>query len=404
MQAAEPLILRNAKLLDPRAGTLDGPRDVIVADGRIAGDGASPPAGTAEIDLKGLTLMPGLCDAHVHVIASTASFPQLLTWSPLYTGARAAELLRAMLDRGFTTVRDCGGADFGLARAVEEGLVEGPRILYVGHAISQTGGHGDMRGPGEDWDQCCCCAGLGVIADGVAAVRRACREEIRKGADFIKIMASGGVSSPTDRISSTQFAEEEIAAAVEEAEAAELYVAAHLYTARAANRALRLGVRSVEHGNLIDGESFDLLKANGAFLVPTLSTYRALAAEGVAAGVPADMVAKVDEVLEAGVETAARAHAAGVKMAFGTDLLGAMQRHQLGEFAIRGAFQTPAETIRAATVTAAELFGEVGETGEIVEGARADVIALAGNPLEDIGVLQDPARHLKLVVKGGAGV
>ncbi len=403
MPSESTLILRNGSLLDTRAGAIVGQRDVVVEDGRIAeiSENAAARPDATEIDLGGRTLMPGLCDAHVHVIASTASFPQLLTWSPLYTGARAGELLGDMIGRGFTTVRDCGGADFGLARAVDEGLVDGPRILYAGHAISQTGGHGDMRGPGENWDECCCCAGLGKIADGVPEVRRACREEIRKGADFIKIMGSGGVSSPTDRISSTQFADEEVRAAVEEAEAAELYVAAHVYTARAANRVLRAGVRSIEHGNLIDTETFDLLQQNDAFLVPTMATYQALVTEGVEAGMPADMVAKVHDVFEAGKETAAKAHAHGVRMVFGTDLLGTMQRHQLSEFAIRSAFQTPAETIRSATVTAAELFGEEGETGEIMEGARGDMIALDGDPLADIGVMQDPARYLKLVVKGG---
>lgn len=403
MPTTNSLILRNGSLLDTRAGAIVGKRDVVVEDGRIAevSESAAARDGVADIDLGGKTLMPGLCDAHVHVIASTPNFPQLLTWSPLYTAARASELLRDMIDRGFTTVRDCGGADFGLARAVDEGLLDGPRILYAGHAISQTGGHGDMRGPGENWDECCCCAGLGKIADGVPEVRKACREEIRKGANFIKIMASGGVSSPTDRISSTQFAEEEVAAAVEEAEAAELYVAAHVYTARAANRVLRAGVRSIEHGNLIDEETFDLLKENDAFLVPTMATYQALATEGVEAGMPADMVAKVHDVFEAGKETAAKAYAAGVKMVFGTDLLGTMQRHQLNEFAIRSAFQSPAETIRSATVNAAELFNEVGETGEIIEGARGDMIVLDGDPLADIGVMQDPDRYLKLVVKGG---
>jgi imidazolonepropionase-like amidohydrolase len=403
MPATTPLILRNASVLDTRAGSIVGRRDVVIEAGRIVevADTAAPRADATEIDLGGRTLMPGLCDGHVHVIASTASFPQLLTWSPLYTGARAGELLLNMLDRGFTTVRDCGGADFGLARAVDEGLVAGPRILFAGHAISQTGGHGDMRGPGENWDECCCCAGLGVIADGVPAVRKACREEIRKGAHFIKIMASGGVASPTDRISSTQFAEEEVAAAVEEAEAAELYVSAHVYTARAANRVLRLGGRSIEHGNLIDGETMDLLIEKDAFLVPTMSTYQALATEGVEAGMPADMVVKVHDVLEAGLVTHTKAHARGVKMVFGTDLLGTMQRHQLNEFSIRGAFQSPAEMIRSATVNAAELFNEVGETGEIVVGARGDMIALDGDPLDDIGVLQDPDRYLKLIVKDG---
>ena len=228
MPISNSLILRNGLLLDTRAGMVVGTRDVVVEKGRIAevSENAASRDGVAEIELAGKILMPGLCDAHVHVIASSASFPQLLTWSPLYTAARASELLRAMVDRGFTTVRDCGGADFGLARAVDEGLLDGPRILYAGHAISQTGGHGDMRGPGENWDNCCCCAGLGVIADGVSEMRRACREEIRKGANFIKIMASGGTASPTDRISSTQFADEEVQAAIEEAEAAEIYVPA----------------------------------------------------------------------------------------------------------------------------------------------------------------------------------
>ena len=403
MPISNSLILRNGLLLDTRAGMVAGTRDVVVEKGRIAevSENAASRDGVAEIELAGKILMPGLCDAHVHVIASSASFPQLLTWSPLYTAARASELLRAMVDRGFTTVRDCGGADFGLARAVDEGLLDGPRILYAGHAISQTGGHGDMRGPGEKWDNCCCCAGLGVIADGVSEMRRACREEIRKGANFIKIMASGGTASPTDRISSTQFADEEVQAAIEEAEAAEIYVAAHVYTARAANRVLRAGVRSIEHGNLIDEETFDLLKENDAFLVPTMATYQAMVTEGREAGIPADSITKVREVFEAGKENAAKAHAAGGNMVFGTDLLGTMQRHQLSEFAIRSEFQTPPETIRSATVTAAELFNEVGETGELIEGARGDMIVLDGDPLQDIGGMQDPDRYLKLVVKGG---
>src|SRR5262249_16620295 len=218
----------------------------------------------------------GLCDAHVHMTAATASFPDLMRWSPMYVAARAGDIMHAMLMRGFTTVRDCGGADHGLAMAVEQGFVAGPRLLFSGHAISQTGGHGDMRLPGEKFEQCTCCAGLGVIADGGSAVRLACREEVRKGAHFIKIMASGGVSSPTHRIGNTQFSLEEMQAAVEEAEAAECYVAAHVYTARAAKRALRCGVRSIEHGNLIDEETMDLLIEKQAFLVPTMSTHEML--------------------------------------------------------------------------------------------------------------------------------
>lgn len=395
--------LRNANVVDTRAGRFLGGRHVRVESGRIQ-TVSETPTGPADrvIDLDGRTLMPGLCDAHVHVVAATASFPELLRWSPMYVTARASEILAGMLGRGFTTVRDCGGADFGLAQSIEEGYLAGPRLLFSGHAISQTGGHGDMRGPGENWEGCFCCAGLGVVADGVSEVRKACRDEIRKGAHFIKIMASGGVSSPTDRISSTQFSEDEIVAAVQEAEAAETYVAAHVYTARAANRVLQGGVRSIEHGNLIDDSTIDLLLAKDAFLVPTMSTHEVLATEGVAAGMPKDMCDKVFEILEAGYKTHAHAHKRGVKMVFGTDLLGAMHKHQLLEFKIRGAFQTPVEIIRSATATAADLFQMTGEIGEVVEGARADLLVVEGDPLSNNEVLQNPSENLKLVMKDGA--
>ncbi len=398
----QTIALKNANVVDTRAGTHLGARNIRIEDGRIR-EISEGPVGEADrvIDLDGKTLMPGLCDAHVHVVAATASFPELLKWSPMYVTARASEILSDMLMRGFTTVRDCGGADFGLAQSIEEGYLTGPRLLFSGHAISQTGGHGDMRGPGENWDSCFCCAGLGRIADGVSEVRKVCRDEIRKGAHFLKIMAAGGVSSPTDRITSTQFSEEEIVAAVQEAEAAETYVAARVSTARAANRALRCGVRSIEHGNLIDDATIDLLLAKDAFLVPTMSTHEVLATEGVAAGMPKEMCDKVFDVVEAGHKTHAHAHSRGVKMVYGTDLLGSMQRHQLLELKIRSAFQTPAELIRSATATAADLFRMAGEIGEVVEGARADLIAVEGDPLSDIGVLQDPKRNLKLVIKDG---
>jgi imidazolonepropionase-like amidohydrolase len=396
------MLLENARILDVRAGAWrDG--HVLVEDGRIREVADRPiKAGAARrIDLKGLSLMPGLCDAHVHVTAATASLPDLMRWSPMYVAARASDIMHAMLMRGFTTVRDCGGADYGLAQAVEQGYVVGPRLLFSGHAISQTGGHGDMRGPGENFDQCTCCAGLGVIADGVAAVRRACREEIRKGAHFIKIMASGGVSSPTDRIGNTQFALEEMRAAVEEAVAAETYVAAHVYTARAAKRALECGVRSIEHGNLIDEAVMDLLLEKRAFLVPTMSTHEMLGREGVAAGMPKAMCDKVFEIVDAGKATHAKAAAKGVTMVFGTDLLGSMHRHQLLEFSLRSAFHSPLQLVRSATMNAAALFDEEGAVGVVEAGARADLLAVDGDPLADIGVLQDPDRRLKLIVKGG---
>ena len=397
------ILFSNALVLDTVAGELTE-RHVVVSEGRIAEIAEVEPKLNAvqRFDLQGKVLMPGLCDAHVHAIAVTADFASLLRWSPSYITARASEILRGMLMRGFTTVRDAGGADFGLARAVAEGYITGPRILYCGHALSQTGGHGDMRGPGEHTlEHCFCCAGLGRVCDGVSEVRRACRDEIRKGAKQIKLMVSGGVASPTDRIDSTQFSDEELIAAVEEADAANIPVMAHAYTARAINRALECGVTSIEHGNLLDDSSLDLFLAHDAYLVPTLSTYYALAEEGVEAGLPEELHAKVFEVLDAGKTALEAAYKRGVNIVYGTDLLGSMQRRQLDEFAIRGEVQAAADVIRGATCNAARLFRMQGEIGVIEEGAQADLLVVAGNPLEDLAVMQNPQQNLKMIMKEG---
>ena len=398
------VLFKNALLLDAAAGALLPDRHVLVQDGLIAevADGPIKSGDADEFDLQGKVLMPGLCDGHVHVTAATANFAALMRWSPFYVSARTGDILKGMLMRGFTTVRDAGGADYGIAQAVDEGYFTGPRVLFGGKALSQTGGHGDMRGPGENAiEGCFCCAGLGRICDGADEVRRACRDEIRKGARHIKLMVSGGISSPTDRITSTQFSVAEMTAAVEEAEAAEIYVLGHAYTTRAVNRALECGVRSIEHGNLMDDTSADLFLEHDAFLVPTLSTFRALADEGVEAGLPAELHAQVFDVLDAGMVALELAHRRGVRMVYGTDLLGAMHRHQLLEFAIRGEVQPAIEVIRAATVNAARLFGMEGEVGVVAPGARADLLAVDGNPLEDLGVLQKPETFLKAIMKDG---
>jgi imidazolonepropionase-like amidohydrolase len=304
-----------------------------------------------------------------------------------------------MLQRGFTTVRDAGGADFGLAQAVQEGLFEGPRILFCGQALSQTGGHGDMRRQGEEVvTGSCATSSLGRLCDGVSEVRKACRDEIRKGASHIKLMLSGGVASPTDRVDSAQFSEEEICAAVEEAARAGIYCMAHVYTASAANRALRCGVRSLEHCNLIDESTVELFLEHGAFMVPTLATYEAFSTVD---GLPAEFVAKLNEVKGGGLRALDLASRAGVKLAYGTDLLGSMHQRQLTEFAIRGEVQKPIDVIRSATCNAAELFNEVGRTGVVSEGARADLLVVDGDPLADLACLQNPDRHLKAIIKGG---
>ncbi len=407
MNSDSRLVLDNATVLDVLGGRLLPNHRVVVKGKRIERVEpvqANPQTAAVDkvVDVKGRTVMPGLCDAHVHITAWTANLSEMMRSSPFYTAARAAGILEGMLMRGFTTVRDEGGADYGLAWAVNEGHLKGPRILFCGRALSQTGGHGDMRGRGEQIVVSVSeSVGLGHLCDGVPAVRHAAREEIRKGANHIKLMLSGGIASPTDRLTNSQFSEEEIRAAVEEAEMAGLYCTGHSYTARAVNRALKCGVRSLEHCNLIDERSVELFVKHEAYMVPTLATYESLAREGVEAGLPAAVKDKIFEVLDQGVKALDLAHRGGVKLVYGTDLLGAMHKDQLSEFALRSEVQAPIDIIRSATSTAAELLNEVGQTGVVAEGARADLLVVDGDPLQDLRCLQAPERYLKAIIKEG---
>lgn len=397
-------LFTNANILDTKAGEILSDRNVLVRDGLIAevSEGGIAAQPDKKVDVRGRFLMPGMCDGHVHVTAYTADFNALKRQSPFYVMARSAELMEAMLMRGFTTVRDGGGADYGLARAVDEGRIKGPRVLFCGYGLSQTGGHGDMRAPGEQsYDQTYSGPGLGLICDGVPEVRRAARHMVRTGANHIKIMASGGVASPTDRIDSTQFSDEEVDAIVEEAEAANLYVMAHAYTARAINRLITRGVRTIEHGNLMNEESCELFKKHGAYLVPTLATYDALAKEGVEAGMPPELQAKTYNVLDAGAKALELAYTKAVPMAFGTDLLGQMQVHQLNEFHLRKDVVSAADLVRSATCNAAEAFQCEGEFGVVEPDARADLLVLRENPLDDITALTDPDKNLLAIMKDG---
>jgi imidazolonepropionase-like amidohydrolase len=401
----QTIVFTNCSLLDTVRGEILPDHHVLVEGPHIKEVSDRPiKAGNAlALDLAGRTLMPGLCDAHVHVTAVKADFAKMEGMSPAYITARAAQILREMLSRGFTTVRDAGGADWGLAQAVEEGLLPGPRLLYSGQALSQTGGHGDTRGRGEDQhpQRFPAIGALGRICDGVAEVRRAARDEIRKGAAQIKIMASGGVASPNDPIGFTQFSLEEIKAIVEEAEAAETYVMAHAYTSRAIKRALAAGVRSIEHGNLIDREAIDLLVAKQAFFVPTLVTYGVLMKEGLESGFPPEQLVKVKGLHEQALTALDAAHQQGAQIAFGTDLIGPMHRHQSLEFGLRREVQQPAEIIQSATSRCAQLFNRVGQIGVVAPGAYADLLVIEGNPLNDLGLLQDPETHISVIMKEG---
>ena len=400
------ILLQNATVLD---GLSPEPKEgmaVVVEDDRIreVADGPVPAGDAQVIDLHGRTLMPGLIDAHVHLIATSLDLGRLGREPASLTAARARLIAEAMLARGFTTVRDAAGADWGLAVAIEQGLIEGPRLFYAGRALSQTGGHGDFRPRTWDADACACCtaaAEFSVVADGVAAVRRAAREELRRGAHQIKIMASGGVASPSDPVWNLQYSEEEIRAAVWEAKSWRTYVMAHAYTPEAVSRSVRFGVRSIEHGNLIDRATAELMAAHDAFLVPTLVTYEALHREGKQWGLPQVSLDKLDDVRAAGLASLELAKAAGVKIGFGTDLLGETHHYQAMEFSIRAEALSPFEVIRSATATNAELLNRAGELGVVAAGALADLIAVDGNPLDDLNLLQEQGKHLPLIIKGG---
>lgn len=398
------LLIKHAKVLEVETGAYFEDHDVLSVNGLITeiGRDLSSDDDAEQLHAKGAVLIPGLIDAHVHVTGATADLAAMTRWSPTYVAAHAARIMGQMLHRGFTTVRDMSGADFGLAQAQAERLLEGPRLLFCGKALSQTGGHGDSRSAGQQAAEVApCSAGIGRVADGVDQVRAAARDELRKGAHHLKVMASGGVASPTDRIDSTQYSMEELRAIVEEAEASNRYVAAHAYTARAINRALMAGAKSIEHGNLLDDESVDLLKRHGAFLVPTLVTYSALMEEGMDHGLTRSNWEKVERVLNAGMEALDRAVRGGVSVVFGSDLLGEMHRHQSREFRIRAEVQSGLEILRSATCTAAQLLGMVGEVGTIKVGARSDLVLIDADPLIDVDVLASPGQHIHCVVQDG---
>ncbi len=399
-------ILENANVVDVENGIILADQYLVLENGFIRELSEAKPSHSdaKRIDLKGSYVIPGLIDAHVHVTAYTANLGELPRQSPMYVAARAAKVLDGMLSRGFTTVRDVGGAEFGLAQSVEERLISGPRLLYGGKALSASGGHGDHRSMGVDRsDETYAQVSLGRRCDGVDDVRRAARDEIRRGAHHIKIMANGGISSPTDRITSDQFSEEEIAAIVDEANMANLYVVSHTYTARSVARAVRNGVRSIEHGNLLDEETVALMKGAGSYLTPTLSCFRALAEVGAESGFPKDRMDKIKLVLNSGLHAVELAYRAGVPMAYGTDLIGPMHSRQLHEFELRADVVPPLDLLRAATSTAAELVRLEHEIGHVKESYRADLNILSANPL-DKGVLGSFADHLQLVIQGGAVV
>jgi imidazolonepropionase-like amidohydrolase len=405
---AGTMLLADAFLIDC-AG--DEPRErvsVTVEDGRISGvfEGGSRPSGSWDrvVDCSGMTLMPGLTDAHVHIGAVDVNILDQHRERPSnLTALLMARIMEDTLMQGFTTVRDAGGTDWSFKAAVEQGLVEGPRLLVSDKPLSQTGGHGDWRRRSETQQPEIFCPTAGmrsVVCDGVNEIRKAAREQLRLGADQIKVMASGGAMSPADELEATQYQIEEIKAAVEEAEAARTYVMAHAYNDGSVRNCLRAGVRSIEHGNLIDEETAGLMVEAGAYLVPTLVTYEAISDEGEAYGVPEDVIRKINQARELGIQALRYAYEAGVKIASGSDLLGPLQDRKARELEIKTEVMTQMEVLVSATRTNAELFGLQDEIGTVEEGKMADLLVVDGNPLEDVSILQKK-ENLKMILKGG---
>lgn len=399
------VLFSDAALFDGVTPELKTGMHVLVEGDRIkevSDKAIKAPEGTREFKLAGKSLLPGLIDCHFHAVLVEANIGKLGTMPKSLLGQHARAMLEAALNRGFTSLRDAGGADYGLALATEAGLIAGPRLFFAGRVLSPTGGHGDARSLEES--SCACCSNasdFSHIADGVDEVRKAAREELRRGATQIKIMASGGVASPSDPIYVLQYSEEEIRAVVWEAQSWRRYVMAHAYTPEAIRRASEFGVRTIEHANLIDQQAAEICAKNGTYVVPTLVTYDALDKYGAAQGLPAASVEKLKVVRAAGVKSLEILKRAKTKVGFGTDLIGQMHPHQSGEFAIRAEVLSPFEILHSATAMNAEILQKEGELGCIKAGALADMIVVNGNPLKDISILGGQGENIPLVLKGG---
>lgn len=397
-------ILVNATIIDG-LGHDPAPGTVVLEDGRIADllGPAAPLPGGDRIDLRGMTLLPGLIDAHVHMGAVDVYFgEQARRYQASHIALKMAARLRHMLDRGYTTIRDVGGMDAGFRRAIEEGLIPGPRIQLADRILSQTGGHGDMRTAAERWETPDLRAEYGMtfaIADGDAEVRRAVRDQVRRGADLIKVMAGGGAASPTDKLESPQYSMGELRAIVEEATMAGIPVAMHALAAVAIRRAVEAGARSIEHGNFLDDETAAQMAAAGTYLVPTVATYVMASRDLGSYDYSPEIAGKVTAAAEAALRSLEVARRHGVRMGSGSDLLG----HEIAwlnrELELKAEVLGPMEVLRSATSVNAELLGRP-DLGAIEPGRCADLVAIAGDPLADIAILGDPAR-IRLVMKGG---
>jgi len=364
--------------------------------------GGSVPNGAQLIDLGAATLLPGLIDVHTHLTSESGEYyDDLFRRSPIDDAVRAHVYARRTLEAGFTTVRDVGSSayvDVALRNAIARGEFPGPRMLVATFAISATGGHGDLNGfsPYLHFD------GENGIADGVDAVRKRVRENVKRGADVIKILAGAGVLSEEESVGAPQYTQEEMNAAVSEAAMWGRKVAAHAHGSEAIRRAALAGVASVEHGGLVDSAGISIMLEKGTFLVPDILTDVYLLEHAHDLSWPEKIIAKERSLRGSQDENWSRAYRAGVKFAFGTDAGVYPHGQNARQFAllVKHLTLTPMQAIQMATANAAELLGLSGRVGVVAPGSHADLIAVAGDPLVDVSELE----RVTFVMKGGAVV
>ena len=403
------LVLDNCVIFDGASTELAEGMSIVIEDGiiREIGKAGTAPNGAEIRDMGGRFVMPGLIDAHFHSYWYQWNASGIDATKPQLRSLHAAKLLEAALRRGFTTIRDAGGGDVSLARGIQLGLIDGPRFFYPGYALGQTGGHVDPRPP-EYHDErnyegrCACpvCTALVKLVDGPEEMRKAVRENLRTGATQIKIHTSGSpTESATDPIWYTQLQDEEIAIAVKEATARRVYVMAHAHSNESALRCLKNGVRSIEHVSALEVDGARMIAEKEAFAVPTLAALDMIA-NAAPPGFPKEWIEGGKKMGKRALQSIQYLQDAGAQIGFGTDLCGAVGERQLREFGLRAEVLPPIEILRSATSINAKLVKMEGKIGTIAEGAFADLLAINGNPLDDIAVMEQQDKH-DMIMRNG---